>query len=340
MEPMVLEYSLLANLLLLGMWPKQQNDEYTQISLEDSHTEYETMETLPLLFQYRSTRSGIKFSVIYALTGIIVLCPVIVFRILQIYVEFERSFGVLAGYSFSNTVLICLTIKCLHLLSIECRHGSKSISHSSGHFFLLFGSSGYMFFVTLSLFNDIHRNDNVESSTQVLFIYMDLSFILCCFLQCILILQADKCVKFNRTDKLFFISVENLCLMLGFIHLGSWIDGSFLSESHSMPGVGLVEKAKNMHAEIQSYLENYTERYNLPRANDVHLIPFLEPSVESSYSENQIDELVNFLCSKYPSLQDISSRDISSLKHNIVQFIVNYRQGGNILVNAINIIDS
>ncbi|VDI53558.1 Hypothetical predicted protein, partial [Mytilus galloprovincialis] len=104
--------------------------------------------------------------------------------------------------------------------------------------------------------------------------------------------------------------------------------------------IGLVEKAKNMHAEIQSYLENYTERYNLPRANDVHLIPFLEPSVESSYSENQIDELVNFLCSKYPSLQDISSRDISSLKHNIVQFIVNYRQGGNILVNAINIIDS
>ncbi|CAG2251693.1 unnamed protein product [Mytilus edulis] len=92
--------------------------------------------------------------------------------------------------------------------------------------------------------------------------------------------------------------------------------------------IGLVEKAKNMHAEIQSYLENYTESYNLPRANDVHLIPFLEPSVESSYSENQIDELVNFLCSKYPSLQDISSRDISSLIHNIVQFIVNYRQGG------------
>ncbi|CAC5422576.1 unnamed protein product [Mytilus coruscus] len=83
-----------------------------------------------------------------------------------------------------------------------------------------------------------------------------------------------------------------------------------------------------MHAEIQSYLENYTESYILPRANDVHLIPFLEPSVESSYSENQIDELVNFLCSKYPSLQDISSRDISSLIHNIVQFIVNYRQGG------------
>ncbi|CAC5417104.1 unnamed protein product [Mytilus coruscus] len=91
--------------------------------------------------------------------------------------------------------------------------------------------------------------------------------------------------------------------------------------------IGLVEKAKNMHAEIQSYLENYTESYILPRANDVHLIPFLEPSVESSYSENQIDELVNFLCSKYPSLQDISSRDISSLIHNIVQFIVNYRQG-------------
>ncbi|CAC5391640.1 unnamed protein product [Mytilus coruscus] len=105
--------------------------------------------------------------------------------------------------------------------------------------------------------------------------------------------------------------------------------------------IGLVEKAKNMlHAEIQSYLENYTESYILPRANDVHLIPFLEPSVESSYSENQIDELVNFLCSKYPSLQDTSSRDISSLIHNIVQFIVNYRQGGNILVNAINIIDS
>ncbi|CAC5407635.1 unnamed protein product [Mytilus coruscus] len=83
-----------------------------------------------------------------------------------------------------------------------------------------------------------------------------------------------------------------------------------------------------MHAEIQSYLENYTESYILPRANDVHLIPFLEPSVESSYSENQIDELVNFLCSKYSSLQDISSRDISSLIHNIVQFIVNYRQGG------------
>ncbi|CAC5421453.1 unnamed protein product [Mytilus coruscus] len=83
-----------------------------------------------------------------------------------------------------------------------------------------------------------------------------------------------------------------------------------------------------MHAEIQSYLENYTESYILPRANDVHLIPFLEPSVESSYSENQIDELVNFLCSKYLSLQDISSRDISSLIHNIVQFIVNYRQGG------------
>ncbi|VDH91820.1 Hypothetical predicted protein [Mytilus galloprovincialis] len=108
----------------------------------------------------------------------------------------------------------------------------------------------------------------------------------------------------------------------------SGISCSFESTMPPVFEIGLVEKAKNMHAEIQSYLENYTERYNLPRANDVHLIPFLEPSVESSYSENQIDELVNFLCSKYPSLQDISSRDISSLIHNIVQFIVNYRQGG------------
>lgn len=233
MEPMVLEYSLLANLLILGMWPKQHTHEH---SMDDSHTEYETMETSPLLFQYRSTRSGIKFSVLYALIGILILCPVIVFRILLINGEYEKTIEVLASYSFSNTVLICLTIKCLHLLSIECRHGHTKISHSSGNIVLLFGSSGYMFFVTLSLFNDIHRNDNVEPSTRILAIYMELTFILSCFLQCILILEADKCVKFYRTDKLFFISVENLCLMLGFIHLGSWIDGSFLSESHSMPG--------------------------------------------------------------------------------------------------------
>ena len=89
-----------------------------------------------------------------------------------------------------------------------------------------------------------------------------------------------------------------------------------------------------MHTEIKSFLENYTETFKLPRANDVHLISFLAPFVDCGYSENQIDELVNFLCSNYPRLQDISSQDISSLVHNTVQFVVNYRQGGNILVNA------
>ncbi|VDI18396.1 Hypothetical predicted protein [Mytilus galloprovincialis] len=210
MEPMVLEYSLLANLLILGMWPKEQTHEQ---SMNDSHLEYETIEMSPLLLQYRSKRSGIKFSVLYALTGILILCPVIVFRILHIHRENGKSIEVLASYSFSNTALICLTIKGLHLLSIECRHVNNNISHSSGPTVLLFGSSGYMFFVTLSLFNDIHRNDNAEPLTPVLAIYMELTFIVSCFLQCILILEADKCVKFYRTDKLFFISVENLFIV-------------------------------------------------------------------------------------------------------------------------------
>ncbi|XP_063446794.1 uncharacterized protein LOC134726322 [Mytilus trossulus] len=233
MEPMVLEYSLLANLLILGMWPKEQTHEQ---SMNDSHPEYETMEMSPLLLQYRSKRSGIKFSVFCALIGILIMCPVIVFRILHIHRENGKSIEVLASYSFSNTALICLTIKCLHLLSIECRHVNNNTSHSSEHTVLLFGSSGYMFFVTLSLFNDIHRNDNAELLTRVLAIYMELTFIVSCFLQCILILEADKCVKIYKTDKLFFISVENICLMLGFIHLGSWFDSTFLSESYSMPG--------------------------------------------------------------------------------------------------------
>ncbi|CAG2195887.1 unnamed protein product [Mytilus edulis] len=94
--------------------------------------------------------------------------------------------------------------------------------------------------------------------------------------------------------------------------------------------VDLTKKAKYMHKEIKNFLANYNSSCSkqLPRANDVHLIPFLEPSTndDDKFSEYQIDELANFLCANYPRLQDISSQDVSSLLHNTVQFIINYRQ--------------
>lgn len=102
--------------------------------------------------------------------------------------------------------------------------------------------------------------------------------------------------------------------------------------------VDLTKKAKYMHKEIKNFLANYNSSCSkqLPRANDVHLIPFLEPSTndDDKFSEYQIDELANFLCANYPRLQDISSQDVSSLLHNTVQFIINYRQEGNLLISC------
>ncbi|CAC5414941.1 unnamed protein product [Mytilus coruscus] len=100
-------------------------------------------------------------------------------------------------------------------------------------------------------------------------------------------------------------------------------------EESPVEEVDLTKKAKYMHKEIKNFLANYNSSCSkqLPRANDVHLIPFLETSTDADpSSEYQIDEIANFLCANYPRLQDISSQDVSSLLHNTVQFIINYRQ--------------
>ncbi|CAC5393100.1 unnamed protein product [Mytilus coruscus] len=100
-------------------------------------------------------------------------------------------------------------------------------------------------------------------------------------------------------------------------------------EESPVDEVDLTKKAKCMHEEIKNFLANYNSSCSkqLPRANDVHLIPFLVTSTDDDLSsEYQIDELANFLCANYPRLQDISSQDVSSLLHNTVEFIINYRQ--------------
>ncbi|CAC5411100.1 unnamed protein product [Mytilus coruscus] len=100
-------------------------------------------------------------------------------------------------------------------------------------------------------------------------------------------------------------------------------------EESPVDEVDLTKKAKCMHEEIKNFLANYNSSCSkqLPRANDVHLISFLVTSTDDDRSsEYQIDELANFLCVNYPRLQDISSQDISSLLHNTVEFIINYRQ--------------
>lgn len=92
----------------------------------------------------------------------------------------------------------------------------------------------------------------------------------------------------------------------------------------------MTVKAKSMHDEICKYLENYKASCTaqLPRANDVHIIPFLATSGDETQSDCKFDELANYLCATYPRLRDLSSQDVSSLLHNTVQFVINFRQEG------------
>lgn len=86
----------------------------------------------------------------------------------------------------------------------------------------------------------------------------------------------------------------------------------------------LIKKAKEIKDKIMTFLATHKVTSPLPRANDTFIIPFLTPTEDDSITENSKFELATYLALNYPRLCDVS-QDASSLLHDTVEFVSNYR---------------
>ena len=84
----------------------------------------------------------------------------------------------------------------------------------------------------------------------------------------------------------------------------------------------LVLKAKSLHNEIKDFLSQPRSSVSsLPRVSGtVSLAIPYDPT--SQLGDDDRDNLSMYLCSKFPQLRDLGNKDVSSMVHNTICFII------------------
>ncbi|XP_076073762.1 uncharacterized protein LOC143045268 [Mytilus galloprovincialis] len=230
MEPMTIEYVLLCCIFIFELWPKIQNRGVCDLLKPNTSS-----DSAPSLLQNGDNinRRRLNIRLLSATIGFLIILPIVSFKLLDVFTDYQYAVETLVCYCFSNTLLICLLILCFYLIPFESHRLNKTRSFLFVHYILLFGASGFMFFITLSLFNNIYRTDNVDPLIRILAIYMEIAFIILCFLQTTFILHINNYQR-NISEQAEYLSIGNISLTIGVIQLGYWSISSFLSASYGM----------------------------------------------------------------------------------------------------------
>ena len=258
-DPMIMEYALLASIFVFEMWPlnlqKQQFDEQnTRRPIEEPEDRLEICninvcdqitETSPLI-QNKSEETqccikvkGVLVSILKRMkmhcnvfVGIVVVFPPALLDILDIFVsKGTYTFPLLVSFCVSTSVMIGLILRCFFLLYRDCCPITSNNFRTVSHCLLILSLSGFTFFITLSLFANIFRDDDVSLSFRGFAIYHEISIIIASYLHTIFILQMSYCRSYTRAGSHAFLRLHNICLTLAVMHLGYWAKNSFISAS-------------------------------------------------------------------------------------------------------------
>lgn len=225
-EPIVLEFALLSSLFIVKLW---SNIERQNTGLKERHDNNQHMESC----------GSRKSTLLSAIVSVVIIGPRVVTKIVATAAKSDSfAFGTLICFCMSNTILLLLILKCFHYALYDCYHGYYQATnignHSTNNFMLLVGSSGYVIFITLSLYNNINRNDTVDDKIRYFALYFEITCIVIVLLQNILILQLVKFQRVVRVDPSVNFSVEALGFTIGLLNLGFWAENSFITEKYGM----------------------------------------------------------------------------------------------------------
>lgn len=253
-DPMVLEYALLATLFLFEM--RFRKYEFKEISknLETcepnelllltnfgqkvNQEEECFLEDDPLL----STRKHMispKTSIFRALkrnacviAGLLITTVGILTNIFNIFLQPGKYTTFLnISFVFRNAFMFAITVYAFILINRDFKLKQTALTPNVSGNLLILSLFGLTFFMTLSVLANIYRTDDVAEIIKISGICLEVTCILTFSLQTGFIIQINNGRSYRRTQGWFCLTIDKICLTLALMQIAIWTNASFVIHS-------------------------------------------------------------------------------------------------------------